>query len=368
MIRPLYSEIATLKMAYSDGNAGLWYDKYCNRWRRGRDNWSLESDGDKTINPKNEWIEEFAGKKVGDKDLLEEFNFRFCTMLAARGQSPMIFLVEPGRFVTGLGREHPVENGFAWHHALGVPYLPGSSIKGMVRAWATQWLDVDSKDRDRILGNNVDEGAGTVIFLDAVPLDPVRLEADIMTPHYGPYYQNQNSEPPADWHNPIPIPFLTVAAGARFLFGVLPRCIKDIQANADCQTAKKWLDESLAAIGAGAKTAVGYGRFRRDDKATDKLREEASRHAEAVRRAARTPEEQEIENLRGLLEAQRVRNERDAGSKAAQELSRLLNSAGTWKKDEQIQLAELADEIVHFLRYSKQKLKERQKQIAELRN
>jgi CRISPR-associated protein Cmr6 len=375
MIRPLYKELAGEQMRYNGGNAGLWYDKYCNQWGRdraksGRKKWSLESfpgEGKKTINPKNEWIEELSGKAAGAKEILDEHNFRYFALLAAHGQSPLIFTVESGRFVTGLGREHPVENGFAWHHTLGVPYLPGSSIKGMVRAWAMQWLDLKAVDTaERIFGECKDTGIGSIVFMDAVPIDPVKLEADVMTPHYGPYYQN--NEPPADWHNPVPIPFLAVAAGSRFLFGILPRRIQDKQAIEDCEIVKDWLGEALAIIGAGAKTAVGYGRFRRDDQRLDVLKDAVSQQTDDTHAATRSPEEQEIANLRTLFQTQRALGERDAGSKTAQELIRILNLAGTWKKNEQIQLAELAEEIVGFLRYGKQKLKERKKQIAELRN
>ena len=39
-------------------------------------------------------------------------------------------------FTTGLGEDHPLENGFAFLHPYGVPYYPGSGIKGAVRAAA----------------------------------------------------------------------------------------------------------------------------------------------------------------------------------------------------------------------------------------
>ena len=84
--------------------------------------------------------------------------------------------------MTGLGRSHPVENGFAWHPTLGMPYLPGSSVKGMVRAWAEQETDPRpaSEELDRLLGKQ--NSAGSVCFLDALPIKPVKLEADVMTP------------------------------------------------------------------------------------------------------------------------------------------------------------------------------------------
>jgi CRISPR-associated protein Cmr6 len=34
-----------------------------------------------------------------------------------------------------------VENGFLWHPTLGVPYLPGAAVKGLVRAYVEHWDD-----------------------------------------------------------------------------------------------------------------------------------------------------------------------------------------------------------------------------------
>ncbi len=41
-------------------------------------------------------------------------------------------------FVTGMGLEHPLENGFAFLDPYGLPYLPGSSVKGVVRRAAEE--------------------------------------------------------------------------------------------------------------------------------------------------------------------------------------------------------------------------------------
>ncbi len=41
-------------------------------------------------------------------------------------------------FVTGMGMEHPLENGFAFLDPYGLPYLPGSSVKGVVRRAAEE--------------------------------------------------------------------------------------------------------------------------------------------------------------------------------------------------------------------------------------
>ncbi|MCI0590007.1 MAG: type III-B CRISPR module RAMP protein Cmr6 [Gammaproteobacteria bacterium] len=267
-MRPLYKPWCNEDPDRTKDNLGLWYDKFCDQWCRNPEytssngtideGWTLKSFG--SSNPKLDWIKTVTNGTVGDAKLLSGISERTKKLLTAHGQEPLPFKTA-GPFVTGLGRGHPVENGFAWHHSLGVPYLPGASVKGTVRAWVEQWLAENTGKTKQIFGPNGDEArknpdTGSVIFLDALPSSPVHLQPDIMTPHYAPYYQN--GEPPADWYSPIPIPFLVVAPGTTFLFGVLPRNARNTD---DCESVQKWLRKALDAIGAGAKTAVGYGRF-----------------------------------------------------------------------------------------------------------
>jgi CRISPR-associated protein Cmr6 len=82
------------------------------------------------------------------------------------------------------------------------------------------------------------------------------LEADVMTPHYSPWTADN---PPGDWRSPTPIPFLTAAPGLEFQFAVFPRAKHDSE---PMVTVGHWLEEALTEMGAGAKTAVGYGRMK----------------------------------------------------------------------------------------------------------
>lgn len=41
-------------------------------------------------------------------------------------------------FMTGIGNEHPLENGFAFLNPYGLPYLPGSGVKGILRTVAEE--------------------------------------------------------------------------------------------------------------------------------------------------------------------------------------------------------------------------------------
>ena len=274
-MRPLYKSVANIKLKKGTGNTGLWYDKFCDTWpdHAGKDFWNLQSrqEGKQIVNPKMDWMKTVTAKNVGERDLLTEACLRQARLAAACGMKVVKYSTI-WRFVTGLGRQHPVENGFAWHQTLGVPYLPGSSIKGMVRAWAEQWEEI--KDGNRIFGDKGEEvSAGSVIFLDALPSNRVFLEIDVMTPHYSPYYRD--GKPPGDWYDPTPIPFLTVAANQVFQFAVLPRMAQDTQYQEDTKQVLYWLRLALENLGAGAKTAVGYGRFKgQDKKKADQKREE----------------------------------------------------------------------------------------------
>jgi CRISPR-associated protein Cmr6 len=218
------------------------------------------------LNPKEQgdkakWLKKFleSASRVGDPALIMEHIARREKLIYDLGGFP-VRMKTAGRFVTGLGYRHQMENGFAWHAVLGTPYLPGSGLKGLARAYATL---CGAKDEDitQIFGPHGDKmepQAGSVIFLEAIPRQPVTLVAEVMTPHYGPYYQGDGKEPPADYHDPNPIPFLAVEKGVPFLAGVLPRTPSDKD---DAKKALEWLGEALEALGAGAKTATGYGRF-----------------------------------------------------------------------------------------------------------
>lgn len=244
------------------GNAGLVFNKYFLRWKR---NWSIDP-GDKSS-----WLNQVITRRhAGSKEMLSEATERLIGLTHFAGGEYRCYKTL-WRFATGLGLNNPIENGMAWHHTLGVPYLPGSSVKGMVRAWAEQWLEHPPQaDIDRIFGpkeNRVDHsedhaipsGAGTIVFFDALPVAPIHLDTDVMTPHYQDYYSGDKS--PGDWMDPNPIPFLTVAANQTYLFAVSPR--QNTVARSDLDLALQWLDQSLENIGAGAKTAAGYGRFAR---------------------------------------------------------------------------------------------------------
>lgn len=70
----------------------------------------------------------------------------FNAAVGADGLELMAKSVAP--FTTGLGNEHPLENGFAFLNPYGLPYLPGSGVKGVVRRAAEELAHSDFFEND----------------------------------------------------------------------------------------------------------------------------------------------------------------------------------------------------------------------------
>jgi len=166
--------------------------------------------------------------------------------------------------VVGLGGETVLETDLTLHHLYGIPFIPGSALKGLTRSYVTtevkgnqsDKIEKDNETVKRIFGSQ--EHAGTVIFFDAMPVNgETKIELDIMNPHYPDYYGK--GQPPTNDQNPSPITFLTVA-NTTFMFALAPRNPKKDQG--DVEQVKTWLQEALAKYGIGGKTSAGYGYFK----------------------------------------------------------------------------------------------------------
>jgi CRISPR-associated protein Cmr6 len=258
------------------GNTGLWFTRFYNRFA---DDWSVGDDG------KTGWIKTVSGER-GDRAVLEAAASRIERLGQALGAEVADFKTE-ANFATGLGLSHPVENGFTWHHTLGVPYLPASGVKGLLRGWVEAWMEpADEGEHTRLIqrwfgaakeNDGAEDRVGGLIFFDALPIAPPKLIADVMTPHLGKWYEQGGEiksaadyadKAPADWHSPVPVPFLAVSRGIRFRFMIAPRLSGDASADQharqDAKEAMTQLALALEWMGAGAKTATGYGRMQRD--------------------------------------------------------------------------------------------------------
>jgi len=170
-----------------------------------------------------------------------------------------------GRMVVGLGAESVLETSISLHRTYGMPYIPGSALKGLAAAAAHKHLEDPAwkkagegkkiGDSHRILFGD-QESSGYVTFHDALWIPEVDeklpLDLDVMTVHHPEYYQGKDDRPPADWDSPTPVAF--VSARGRYLVAVTgpEEWVK---------AAMEILIGALEKDGIGAKTAAGYGRM-----------------------------------------------------------------------------------------------------------
>jgi CRISPR-associated protein Cmr6 len=126
-----------------------------------------------------------------------------------------------------------------------------SSVAMLQSLALSKWLAM-ADEFHHIFGTT--EHQGQVIFFDAYPTRMPKLEVDILNPHYSKYYQGgEPPTPPADYLDPVPTYFLTVAKGSPFQFAVASKRATLVN------KAKTWLAEALADLGIGSKTSAGYG-------------------------------------------------------------------------------------------------------------
>ncbi len=166
------------------------------------------------------------------------------------------------------------------HHTYGVPYLPGSALKGICRHRAER-LKADGvslsgvKDWPRLLFGWTGEGdaggeSGLFDFWDALWVpelvgggsDFAPLVEDIVNPHHGDYYTSTDGRPPpSDGDAPIPTHILTVAPRTRFLIVVESFAQADRVKDLLDWVVATLLRDALREDGIGARTRAGYGRL-----------------------------------------------------------------------------------------------------------
>lgn len=188
------------------------------------------------------------------------------------------------------------------HHTYGVPYLPGSGLKGLARAWVRRTVDLaergerrsrvgdawqtmrsDARDQEIVRalfgyipreGEREAQSQGAVVeFLDALWVPEVPTESkdwsplalDVVTPHQSLYYTGGGD--PGDTNEPLPTHRLSAAPGARFL--VTLECVAMRRADDSRENGGAWVDyvldhalvPALESMGFGAWASAGYGRF-----------------------------------------------------------------------------------------------------------
>jgi CRISPR-associated protein Cmr6 len=276
---PTHKQMSEASRRMDKGNYGLWYDKLIPLNESTRK--PSDENGDENMAVEH-YLTQYDRMKKNAAELLKlkhrALNDYLLSFPAVLYEKIVIVASLKSPMITGIGESHPHEVSMVFDHNLGIPYIPASGVKGIVRfAHTISLLPLAEKlgkieveklgeiEKDSFFNDEepwtfvpmlfgTQRGRGNVIFLDAYPENVPDLHIDIMNPHYGPYY-SQN-KPPADHYNPTPIKFLTIKRGSKFIFRAIALKKDD--------TPQKVLDAFVNALtkeGVGAKTAVGYGRF-----------------------------------------------------------------------------------------------------------
>jgi CRISPR-associated protein Cmr6 len=234
-------------------HAGLWLDKYIG----GQDKKDTES--------RRTLVEQVS--LIPIPTTYRQFYERWQKVLDKEYNARFRYGNVKGRMVVGLGDESVLETSVALHRTYGVPYIPGSALKGSAAHYANLRAGENSRWKkggdlyNFVFGTT--EGEGSILFFDAFYMPDTGhkgkpLYPDVITVHHREYYQGQDpKKAPADWDSPTPIPFLS--ATGKYLIAL---------AAPEVPQAEQWiegvfaiLESALAEMGIGAKTSSGYGRM-----------------------------------------------------------------------------------------------------------
>lgn len=181
---------------------------------------------------------------------------------------------EQSRWAIGIGGDSPYGNLLlpTLHPLYGLPYIPASTLKGLIR---NCWTDINcggNEDAEEVLqlfGSSKkktsddepgSEGkTGQLVFFDSYPnpksAESGKLVKDVFTPHYPEYYKKFGDTPPTDDQNPVPVEFLCTE---NLSFNIYIGARKELSDNEKVKL-KNTLNHVFSEHGIGAKTALGYG-------------------------------------------------------------------------------------------------------------
>ena len=246
-------------------------------------------------------------------ELLQFQQSNYLKAISESGKAFVLLSVEQvSPYISGLGEPHVTETGLTLHPTYGVPYLTGSSIKGMFHSWlmeAVRNTETDALSEKRLqalFGIEDEEGnekrQGLLTFHDVI-FPQVIIEPDIMTPHHAEYY---NEKPLRDNENTNPIKFIRARFGNAGTLAISAE--EKVSGIAELETIAEWLSTALSEYGLGAKTAIGYGRFKAhiDQDKKESLLEEQNRKQkeleEAQKRASLSEEDLFIFDTKKTIE------------------------------------------------------------------
>jgi CRISPR-associated protein Cmr6 len=172
----------------------------------------------------------------------------------------------------------------ALHTVYGVPYVPASSIKGIVKAWAEHHQPEGLETVQRLFGflnqaASEDEqkaSLGTVQILDAFPTTPC-LSIDVATPQWN--WKGNRVEYGPSPHYMMSLQNVTLKIGL----------VKtSLGSETDVKLARRWLEQALIQEGLGSRISAGYGRVIQPQASTSETDSQAPEISKLVESRWRT--------------------------------------------------------------------------------
>lgn len=242
------------------------------------------------LKDKEEWSAHL--KRIVDAPPPKDYDDAFARLRARTAAGPsyrqVLLATSLSPVVCGMGERTPGENGLTLHPVYGVPYLPGTSLKGILRAWVLSqtWGDdwqEGGKYFRALFGQGGHDGEGAVVdILDALPApSSSMLTLDVLTPHHAEYYRSGGRVAPLGWEGPNPVQFLAAAKGVSY------RVVIEGDP-AWVGKAAEWLSLALNERGIGAKSRAGYGRFECEMLSADHPKEREAAECNASARRSNT--------------------------------------------------------------------------------
>ena len=267
---------ATPISATGETHAGLYFDRYAPPTDAGRD---------AAVKARTDFIDNLA--RIGVPQMYPRAFERWKRVLVESG-AIVAEVSAFERLLVGHGNPSGLEVGLTLHKTYGVPYLPGTALKGVLNHYLATWGQYEEGGAAwrgvKYVGGAPAEppgafhkalfGAPAIPALDAGSRGGVRFEdalyihgsverdevltPDVVTPHQDQYYKKYgaNDAWANEWDEPVPVGFVSVRPGARFLLAVSGP--KEAAA-----LAMAHLLDALETHGVGAKTRAGYGRLER---------------------------------------------------------------------------------------------------------
>ena len=178
----------------------------------------------------------------------------------------------PGVMI-GIGNPHSIkiegalQNGFTFDYVTGLPFLPGSSLKGILRSifpgkklskgkeqYIRDYLKGDQKQinihdfGDFIFGSDEKMQPGKGVFYGVFPEPKGKIFTDdYITPHSD------------DFTNPVPVRMLKIRPDVKFVFKFSCDTYEEDKIKVTSDDMVDLFKNIIMDIGIGAKTNVGYG-------------------------------------------------------------------------------------------------------------